>query len=52
MGEAAIDTDDANLKNVSCTRHSDKLIEYFCKTCTLTVCVKCIFDEHNGHELV
>ena len=37
---------------ISCPRHEDKPIEYFCKTCTHTVCVKCIFDEHNGHELV
>ena len=38
--------------NVTCGRHYDKMIEYFCKTCTATVCVRCIFDEHNGHELV
>ena len=37
---------------VYCPRHYDKPIEYFCKLCTLTVCVKCIFDEHNGHELI
>ena len=37
---------------VMCGRHPDKYIEYFCRTCTKTVCVRCIFDEHNGHELV
>ena len=37
---------------VYCPRHYDKPIEYFCKLCTVTVCVKCIFDEHNGHELI
>jgi len=37
---------------IYCPRHYDKPIEYFCKLCTLTVCVKCIFDEHNGHELI
>jgi len=37
---------------VFCPRHYDKPIEYFCKLCTMTVCVKCIFDEHNGHELI
>ena len=37
---------------VFCPRHYDKPIEYFCKLCTLTVCVRCIFDEHNGHELI
>ena len=36
----------------SCTRHMDKKVEYFCKTCSDTVCARCIFDEHNGHELV
>lgn len=36
----------------SCTRHIDKKVEYFCKTCSDTVCPRCIFDEHNGHELV
>ena len=37
---------------VFCPRHSDKPIEYFCKQCSVTVCVKCMFDEHNGHELI
>lgn len=41
-----------NISSVMCGRHADKYIEYFCRTCTQTVCVKCIFDEHNGHELV
>lgn len=36
----------------SCVRHIDKRVEYFCKTCSDTVCARCIFDEHNGHELV
>jgi hypothetical protein len=50
---ATMDLDDLHHGNyVVCSRHSDKSIEYFCKTCTATVCVKCIFDEHNGHELV
>lgn len=37
---------------IYCPRHYDKPIEYFCKLCTITVCVRCIFDEHNGHELI
>lgn len=50
---ATMDLDDLHYGNyVVCPRHSDKSTEYFCKTCTNTVCVKCIFDEHNGHELV
>lgn len=35
-----------------CIKHLDKPIEYFCKACSLAVCVKCIYDEHNGHNLV
>ena len=35
-----------------CLKHPDKPIEYFCKACSLAVCVKCIYDEHNGHNLV
>ncbi|CDW72222.1 kelch motif family protein [Stylonychia lemnae] len=35
-----------------CGKHPDKPIEYFCKACSLAVCVKCIYDEHNGHNLV
>lgn len=37
---------------IMCNRHYDKVIEYFCKQCSLTVCVKCMFDDHNGHELL
>ena len=37
---------------IYCPKHYDKPIEYFCKLCTSTVCVRCIFDEHNGHELI
>jgi hypothetical protein len=28
------------------------MVEYFCKTCTGSVCVKCIYDDHNGHQLM
>ena len=30
-----------------CPRHKMKQIEYFSKTCSESVCVKCIYDEHN-----
>ena len=53
MTAQAMDLDDLHYgQSVNCVRHPDRNIEYFCKTCTSTVCVKCIFDEHNGHELV
>ena len=36
---------------VFCGRHPEKEIEYFCKFCHQIVCPKCMFAEHNGHEL-
>jgi hypothetical protein len=36
---------------VFCGRHPEKEIEYFCKYCHQIVCPKCMFSEHNGHEL-
>lgn len=37
---------------IPCDLHEDKPVEYFCKACALAVCVKCIYDSHNGHNLV
>ena len=34
-----------------CIKHRDKVIEYFCRNCHVLVCAKCMFQEHNGHEL-
>ena len=39
------------LGGVSCPRHPEQLITYFCKACNLAVCVDCMFDMHNGHML-
>ena len=36
---------------VYCFKHQDKEVEYFCKICHSIVCPKCMFAEHNGHEL-
>jgi len=36
---------------VYCFKHLDKEIEYFCKFCHTIVCPKCMFSDHNGHEL-
>lgn len=36
---------------VYCFKHQDKEVEYFCKSCHSIVCPKCMFAEHNGHEL-
>ena len=38
--------------SIPCPRHLHKIVEYFCKTCSDSVCVKCIYDDHNGHALV
>ena len=38
-------------KKVYCGKHRDKEIEYYCKLCHSIVCPKCMFAEHNGHEL-
>ena len=43
-------TGDASGK-VFCFKHQDKEIEYFCKFCHTIVCPKCMFQDHNGHEL-
>lgn len=36
---------------VYCTRHTDKQIEYFCTKCNQLVCPKCMYRDHNGHEM-
>jgi hypothetical protein len=37
---------------IECTRHAGKPVEYFCKSCSQSVCVRCIYDDHNGHHLM
>jgi B-box zinc finger len=41
-----------NFESIPCPKHPHKMIEYFCKTCSIQVCVKCIYDDHNGHQLM
>lgn len=41
-----------NFDSIPCPKHPHKLVEYFCKTCSQSVCVKCIYDDHNGHSLM
>ncbi len=41
-----------NFESIPCPKHPHKMIEYFCKTCSTQVCVKCIYDDHNGHQLM
>ena len=40
------------IDSIPCPKHSNKLVEYFCRNCSASVCVKCIYDEHNGHSLL
>ena len=39
------------VRKVYCGKHRDKEIEYYCKLCHSIVCPKCMFLDHNGHEL-
>ena len=36
---------------VLCFKHQDKQIEFFCKVCHENVCARCMFSQHQGHEL-
>lgn len=50
--DEAMPTMMATFDSIPCLKHTTKMIEYFCKTCSESVCVRCIYDEHNGHTLV
>ena len=39
-------------ESIPCPKHSHKIVECFCKSCSESVCVKCIYNDHNGHNLV
>ena len=52
VSEEAVPVMMGTFDSIPCPRHPIKLIEYFCKTCSESVCVKCIYDEHNGHALI
>eukprot|EP00347_Sterkiella_histriomuscorum_P015469 403356908 len=34
-----------------CKLHFDRVIEYFCQQCNFSVCSRCMFLHHNGHDL-
>lgn len=40
------------IESIPCPKHPTKVIDYFCKTCSASVCSKCIYDDHNGHVLM
>lgn len=50
--EAAQPLVHGNLESIPCPKHPTKIIDYFCKTCSASVCSKCIYDDHNGHTLM
>ena len=52
QSEEAFPLLDGAMQSIPCPRHLHKVIEYFCKTCSESVCVKCMYDDHNGHSLV
>ena len=37
--------------NGPCAKHPDKMIEYFCRNCQVSVCSRCMFEQCRGHEL-
>jgi hypothetical protein len=41
-----------SIESIPCPKHPTKIIDYFCKTCSQSVCSKCIYDDHNGHSLM
>ena len=43
---------EGTLETIQCPRHTSKMIDFFCKTCSISVCSKCIYDDHNGHNLM
>eukprot|EP00347_Sterkiella_histriomuscorum_P004289 403361015 len=55
INPSMMQTSEFNLVNQSvaymCLKHTDKYVEYFCRDCNITVCIKCMFFEHNGHIL-
>ena len=34
-----------------CEKHSDREIEFYCNDCKVLVCSRCMFFDHNGHQL-
>ncbi|XP_030280874.1 E3 ubiquitin-protein ligase TRIM21-like [Sparus aurata] len=40
-----------NLEGRMCTKH-DKLLELFCKTDQMCVCILCTYSDHQGHSVV
>ena len=41
-----------SIESIPCPKHPTKIIDFFCKTCSASVCSKCIYDDHNGHSLM
>lgn len=36
---------------IKCMKHQDRDIEFYCKGCKTLICSRCMFHEHNGHQL-
>lgn len=41
----------ASIQEMICTKH-DKLLEVYCRTDGVCICLLCVMDEHKGHETV
>jgi len=39
-----------NLKELTCSMHTDELLRYYCKTCDQATCKECISYQHQKHD--
>ncbi|KAK3106390.1 hypothetical protein FSP39_019016 [Pinctada imbricata] len=37
--------------SMRCERHPDEVLQRYCKTCNLYICIECITEKHVGHKL-
>ncbi|XP_041352751.1 E3 ubiquitin-protein ligase TRIM56-like [Gigantopelta aegis] len=40
------------LHRLTCSEHHDKILEYFCETCQMPICMVCILVKHRNHKSV
>ncbi|XP_041351027.1 E3 ubiquitin-protein ligase TRIM56-like [Gigantopelta aegis] len=48
--KGSYDKEVMTLHRLSCTKHKDKQIEYFCDTCHTPICLSCVVLLHRDHE--
>ena len=45
-----IDIQQHKQEEVKCTKHNDKVLEYYCNECKRTACVACCVTSHFQHR--